>query len=224
MHKTGGSAMVLILEEVNKSSLAMQRLLENEGRIPFYFTDGMAAYESIKERLYSLFWINLDAGGEALSGWELLQLLKQVSPRTPTLVTANDQSREGVLRAYEMGCDEFFKAPVYPEELIYRLRRLMGEDNSTALPGDLNYHPDEGRLVGKEGEIALTDTEHRLLHLLVQNLGRAVPVNLVEEMLWDEYVSDACRHTLVSRVRKKLGKDLIRTLPRVGYMIDSRGE
>lgn len=216
--------MILMLENQNRETMLMRQLLEEENYIVHHYSDGLAAYDSLKNNLFNLFWINLDAGGDMLGGIELLQLLKRSFPRTPALVTGNDQSRRGVIRAYEMGCDEFIKAPVYPEELLFRARHLLGWRSSIRLPGGLTYYTNDRRLMGEDGEILLTGTEQKLFHLLVENLGRVVPAEVVDEMLWEEYASDACRHTLLSRVRKKLGKDLIRTLPKVGYVLDTGGE
>jgi DNA-binding winged helix-turn-helix (wHTH) protein len=70
-----------------------------------------------------------------------------------------------------------------------------------------------------------------LLHLLYENQGRAVSTLEIKRAVWQErepgadgmpLVTNEELATLVYRLRKRLGpyKDLIRTVPGYGYMLD----
>ena len=219
--------MILLLDDSPQRADAVIERLSRDGFSVNHFTDGLAAYDSLHHKLYDLFVLHLDAG-EDLNGWELLQLLKRCFPGTPILVSCDCQDEKSILRAYHYGCHEFIKPPIYPDELLYRVRYLLGWQEVIHLPGGLRYLPDDHRLFGPTGEIELTSSEKRLVHLLIQNIDKVVTADVLEEVLWEEYATEACRHTLISRVRKKLGKNIIKTLPKVGYTIEppyvQRGE
>jgi DNA-binding response OmpR family regulator len=212
--------MILLLDDNPETTRNSADRLRRDGFSVTCFSEGMEAYDSLKNQLYDLFVLHLDAG-EDLSGWELLQLLKRCFPSTPILATCDCQDEKSILRAYHYGCHEFIKPPLYADELLFRVRYLLGWREVIHLPGGLHYLPDDHRLFSAHREIELTSSEKRLLHLLIQNMGKVVTADVIEEVLWEEVASEACRHTLISRVRKKLGKDVIKTLPKVGYTIDT---
>ncbi len=210
---------LLLLEENTPHKEQLCEKLLKGGFHATCFEDGMAAYESLKSTLYDLFIINLDAGWE-LSGWELMQLIRRLFPAATILATGKGGDEKMVLRAYHHGCSEYIKPPLYADELLFRVRSLLGYKEQITLPEGLIYLPEERRLYGLDGEIELTGSERRLLHLLIQNRGKVVAAEAIEEVLWSEAASEACRHTLISRIRKKLGKTTIKTLPKVGYTIE----
>ncbi len=210
---------LLLLKSDRLAAIQLGERLRRDGFGVDCFEEGLAAYNGLKQQLYDLFILDLDSGGE-LTGWELLQLIRRLFPSAAILTTAEGSDEKSVLRAYHYGCSEYIKPTLYVDELLFRVRALLGHEEQILLPGGLVYLPNDHRLFGQEGEIALTGSERRLLHLLIQNRGKVVAAEVIEEVLWEEVSSEACRHTLISRVRKKLGKETIKTLPKLGYTIE----
>ena len=69
--------------------------------------------------------------------------------------------------------------------------------------------------------IELTTRELAVLEALLGNLGRVMSRERLEEALygWDEGVESNAIEVHVHHLRRKLGKDLIRTVRGVGYLI-----
>jgi two-component system, response regulator PdtaR len=66
----------------------------------------------------------------------------------------------------------------------------------------------------------LNDKENKLLKLLIKNIGRIVPVEQIEDFVWDgELVGEGALRSLMFRIRQKLPKDFIACHSKIGYKI-----
>lgn len=66
----------------------------------------------------------------------------------------------------------------------------------------------------------LNDKENKLLKLLIKNIGRVVPVEQIEDFVWDgELVGEGALRSLMFRIRQKLPKDFITCHSKIGYKI-----
>lgn len=216
--------MILLLEHELPQKQTITATLRAKGYEVDAYEGGCKAYDALGHKLYDLALINLSTDDGEVDGWELLQAIKTRFPGIPVFARLADTRRQSVLKAYQMGCDEVFKDPFYLEEVFIKVDRLLDPRSVIDLPGGYRYLPGDHRILSQRGEISLTGTERKLMHLLVQNLGKVVPAEVVEQALWETETSEACRHTLLSRMRKKLGKSVIKTVPRLGYTIDSERE
>jgi two-component system OmpR family response regulator len=87
--------------------------------------------------------------------------------------------------------------------------------------GDLSLDP-ATRAVRKDGrEVELTAMEFSVLHLLIREPGRVFTrTEIIESVYDDDY--DGMSNTVevfLSRLRKKLGKETIRTVRGAGYAL-----
>jgi DNA-binding response OmpR family regulator len=74
---------------------------------------------------------------------------------------------------------------------------------------DWHYDPTTRTLKCRNEVVFLTRQEQELFHLCYRNLGRFVPLEVVENVLWsDKYVSDSTRRGLIHRLGKKLSKEI----------------
>ena len=212
--------MILLLEHEPEQNQTITAALQARGYEVTAYQGGLDVYDSLSTHLYDLALINLSADDGQVDGWALLDALKTRLPGLPVFVRLKDTRRQSILRAYHYGCEEVFKEPFFLEELFFKVDRLLNPASAIELPGGYRYLPHDHRVLGASGEVRLTGSERKLMHLLVQNLGRVVPAEAVEQAIWEEDATEACRHTLLSRMRKKLGPQVIRTVPKLGYTID----
>lgn len=121
------------------------------------------------------------------------------------------------------GADEYIEKPFELEELIARLRSLLrrscGKSNSILLHTDIEIDANCG-LVRKAGtNVELTALEFRILNYLMYRPGRIVSQN---ELMDHIYSIDTMRDSntvevYIARLRKKLGRNTIRTVRGMGY-------
>ncbi|MBR2033102.1 MAG: winged helix-turn-helix domain-containing protein, partial [Alphaproteobacteria bacterium] len=73
-------------------------------------------------------------------------------------------------------------------------------------------------------EVVLSPREIALLELLLHNKNRVLSKQQLEEKLysWDDEVSSNAIEVHVHHIRKKLGKDIIKTINKIGYMMEEK--
>jgi len=168
--------------------------------------------------------INLPGG----SGFAICEAIRTRS-RIPVMMLTVRGEEEDVVRALELGADDYLTKPFWPEELLARvharLRRPVLQRGGPVTIGELTIDlAGRGVRVG-DAPVELTRVEFDLLAALARRPGAAITrAWLVEHVLDPE--RDGTERTLdvhVSRLRKKLGAAGARlaTVWGVGYKLDA---
>jgi two-component system, OmpR family, response regulator len=157
------------------------------------------------------------------SGVDWLRGRRAAGDRTPALVlTARDRLRHRI-EGLDAGADDYLVKPFAPEELAARLRalgrRLAGAAEAVRSYGsvDVDLH---ARRVMVDGEVvALTAREWTILEALALRSGRVVPKTDLEKLVlgFESELSSNALEVHVSALRRKLGRDVIRTERGLGY-------
>lgn len=185
--------------------------------------DGKAAEHSLAtEELDALV---LDLGLPRQDGLTLLQTLRRSGSDLPVLVlTARDTVHERI-EGLDSGADDYLVKPFDLLEVGARLRAITRRRGGRADPV-IEYHEltldPASRSVTRNGiPITLGGSEFALLEALLSHVGRILTRERLEQLLygWEEGVESNAIEVYIHHLRKKLGKDLIRTVRGVGYSI-----
>src|SRR5262249_46291696 len=118
----------------------------------------------------------------SIDGFEVLQRLRHAGNRTPILMLTARDALSDIVGALDVGADDYITKPFSFSELLVRLRVLSLRGPIERLPkltvSDLALDPVSHRVVRKNTEIPLTNTEYRLLELLMRNAGRVLSRNI----------------------------------------------
>ena len=99
----------------------------------------------------------------------------------------------------------------------------MGRPQAALVHGDIKVDP-AARQVTRAGQpVSLTGREFMLLLHLLENRGRVRTRAQLQESLynWSSDIESNAIEVHVHNLRRKLGKDLIRTVHSQGYVIDN---
>lgn len=161
-------------------------------------------------------------------GLELCRELRAQGATVPILLlTALSQVALRV-EGLDAGADDFLAKPFAIAELRARVRAL---GRRGALPrGVVHTYEDvvldfAGRSARRAGhDVAVTAREWAILELLAHRAGRIVSRFDLLEGVWGDISESASGslEVLISRLRRKLGPDLIRTLRGEGYSLSGR--
>ncbi len=168
--------------------------------------------------------INLPGG----SGFDLCASLRKES-RLPILMLTARHEESDLVRALELGADDYLTKPFSPRTLVARvralLRRVAPAAGDRAQAGPLHLDLDSLVLHVEGGaEYRVTPLESRLLQLLIAHAGQPVASERLLAHIWG-YRGSGDRQLLkqlVHRLRNKLGGDVthwIETVPNVGYRL-----
>lgn len=148
----------------------------------------------------------------------------QESRPTVIVVTARDQVSDRI-RGLDAGADDYLVKPYDPEELLARLRavdrRRGAQNSSTVTRGEVQI--DLAREVVRNGmvPVVLTPKEWALLRVLASRPGQTFTRDRLLEALyqWDGASDSNTLEVFISRLRRKLGSELIETVRGTGYRL-----
>jgi two-component system OmpR family response regulator len=161
-------------------------------------------------------------------GIDFLKTLRKNAKETPVIIlTARDQISDRI-EGLNSGADDYLVKPFNLAELSARImavaRRYSGSPQPMLKIGDLEIDKSQRRLLLAGKDVVLTGREWAVLDLLIARPGAMVSKDQVEEALY-AFGSEIESNTVevyVSRLRKKIGRDRIRTARGVGYSLGDR--
>ncbi len=181
------------------------------------------ASEAMATTAYELLLLDLNLPDG--SGLAFLRALRAKADATPVIIlTAQDQIAARIA-GLNAGADDYLVKPFDLSELSARagsvLRRYGGNPNPLLRLGDLEIDLAQRFLSVGGKPVDLTAREWAVFERLTRRPNALTTKSDLEDSLY-EFGAEVDSNTVevyVSRLRKKLGRDVIRTLRGVGYKI-----
>jgi DNA-binding response OmpR family regulator len=172
--------------------------------------DGQEAWELIAKRHYDMVLTNITM--PHINGYELLKLIRSAFATLPVVFLSEKKDKDSIIRAYELGCDDYILKPYSIDVLVYQieaiLRRCQYSENKNQTYFELGgLHFDSVRQT--LGEHHLSTRENELLLMFCQNLNNLVERNYILMSLWgeDTYFNARSLSVYVNHLRNYLGED-----------------
>ena len=220
---------VLIVEDEPEMAKLLSRGLQEEQFEVSLAHDGQAALELSSSRPFDV--ILLDVMLPKMSGLEVARQLRGREQETPVLMLTARDSLHDIVKGLNAGADDYLTKPFSFLELLARIRALARRNDfrrrNVLEVQDLVLDVSTLRTFRKGKEIHLSQTEFRLLELLVRYAGRVVPRTEILDNVWGSgrEVTENTLDAFVRLLRKKVDADaetkLIRTHRGFGYSIGS---
>jgi two-component system OmpR family response regulator len=204
---------------------------------------GAAVAEQLKSDGHSVDWVmRIDAAEDALAsaafdlllldlmlpdgrGIPFLKTLRKAGSKTPVMIlTAFDQISDRI-EGLNAGADDYLVKPFDLAELSARIgavaRRYSGNPNPVVMLQDLTIDIAARSVVRNGKTIALTAREWVLFEAFIQKPAQLLSKPQLEERLYsfDRDVESNTIEVHVSRLRKKLGAQVIATERGLGYRL-----
>ncbi len=185
--------------------------LTQAGYLVIKAPDGTAAIRAVGDEAPDL--IILDINMPGASGFQVCESVRRNS-RVPIMMLTVRGEEEDLVRALELGADDYLTKPFSPRTLLARakalLRRAGTESASVLSSGTLTLDTDEHTVrIGESEPIRLTKLELRLLQMLLANAGRTVSSDRLLVHVWGHRGSGDRQllKQLVHRLRQKIEPD-----------------
>ena len=215
---------ILLIEDDSLIGDGLHVGLKKLGFTVDWFQNGLDGLEAINQAPYEA--VILDLGLPGLDGLSILRQWRRQGHHEPVLILTAQSEVEQKVAGLDSGADDYLAKPFALSEVAARLKALVRRNNGRIEPlithGDLIFNS-QNRSVTLQGRpVSLAPKELLLLEMLLLNPGRVLSKNLIEEKLysWDEDVSSNAVEVHVHHLRKKLGKNLIRTINKLGYLLE----
>lgn len=222
--------ILLVDDDVQLCKLLVERLA-NEGFSMDTVHDGSRGLERALSMDYALVVLDLMLPG--LSGLDVLQRLRKVSPVPVLILTARGEDSDRI-QGLEMGADDYVPKPFNPRELIARIRAILRRTSRTEASagplviGDLRIDPAAREVWLEDAPLSLTSVEFTLLEAFMHEPGRILSREQLTEAVLGRKPGpfDRVIDVHVSNLRRKLGlaqgSQRIKAVRGSGYLFASR--
>jgi len=214
--------VLLIEDDKSLGSAVRDHLAKQKHALDWMLTkeDAIAAHAAI---IYD--FILLDLRLPDGNGLEFLQSLRTNKDATPVIIlTAHDQVSDRIA-GLNHGADDYLVKPFDLDELSARIqavqRRLYGQTKSEIILGRMVIDMDNKRVFIEGHDVPLSGREWTILEYLARHPSMLVSKGQIEEAIYafgSEIESNAVE-VYVSRLRKKIGRDRIKTHHGRGYSL-----
>ena len=215
---------VLIVEDEPNLRNQLQATLEGAGYAVDTAGDGEEGHYLGSTENYDA--IVLDLGLPEIDGLTVLDRWRKEGKTTPVLVLTARDSWSDKVAGLDAGADDYVAKPFQSEELIARLRALIrrasGNASAELIAGDIRLDTRSGKVTKGGDPVKLTAQEYKLLSYLLHHKGKVVSrTELIEHIYDQDFDRDSNTiEVFVTRIRKKLGPDVITTIRGLGYSLE----
>ncbi len=214
---------ILLVEDDPQLGDGIRAGLQQAGYAVDWLRDGLSALHSLEAESFDM--VVLDLGLPRMDGIRVLEKIRASGNDVSVLIlTARDTVADRI-KGLDSGADDYLVKPFDLDELCARIRALnrrhSGRASSLIKYRDIILDPMSHSLSKGDKDITLSTREFSILQIFLENIGRVLSRERIEESLfgWDDSLESNATEVHIHHLRKKLGKKFIITIRGVGYMI-----
>ena len=213
------SPLLLVVEDDRALSALLDELFTAEGyRVDTAYDAQQGMHSALTGDYDALI---VDRGLAVMDGADLIALLRSRGISTPALILTARGSVEDRVEGLDAGAQDYLVKPFEIPELLARVRALVrrADDAATVLQaGGLRLDLMTRRLSGADGVmVELTDRESALMATLMRSPRTVFSRPQLLMRAFDGVESEATVDLYVHYLRRKLGKNAVRTVHGSGY-------
>jgi DNA-binding response OmpR family regulator len=221
--------MKILCADDDKDLLALIAFtLSQAGYLVIKAGDGPSAIRAFHAEAPDLLVLDINMPGA--SGFQVCEAVRAKS-RVPVMMLTVRGEEEDLVRALELGADDYLSKPFSPRTLLARVKALLrraGMENTAPMAaGRVSLDVEEHTVqIGTQEPVRVTKLELRLLQMLVANAGHTVSSDRLLMQVWGHRGAGDRQllKQLVHRLRQKLEIDpaqpqMLQTVAGAGYKL-----
>jgi two-component system, OmpR family, response regulator TrcR len=206
---------VLLVEDELTLAMIIKDTLEENGFTIHTASDG-------EEGLHLFFELRpdvlvADVMMPKMDGFEMVRRIRQTDKQTPVLFLTARSAINDVVEGFELGANDYLKKPFGMQELIIRIKALMGKAfsftetkvSSRFEIGSYLFDPVAQTLLHAGVRQELSHRESEILKRLCENRNQVVNTQDVLLELWgdDSFFNSRSLHVFITKLRHKSSQD-----------------
>lgn len=210
---------ILVVEDDKKISRILKLQLERKNHEITIIENGIDALNEIdkKRDFYDL--MLLDLGLPSMEGNEVCKNVRKIS-KVPIIVVSAKNNTEEKVDLLKSGANDYVTKPFDFLELEARIDiNIRKEKISQIVYKTLKLNTENYSVYLEDKPVFLTKTEFELLKLLIENKEEIVLRDKIVEKIWGWEASDNLLDSTIKKIRQKLGKEKIKTVRGIGYIL-----
>lgn len=209
---------VLIVEDEETLAMILKDTLEGQEftiHLARNGEDGLRLFTELRPDI-----LVADVMMPCMDGFEMVRRIRRQDKHTPVLFLTARSAINDVVTGFELGANDYLKKPFSIQELIIRIKALLGKAYQTdTMSNDKRQILEIGNyllntttqqlIYAVDGQIKLSYRECEILRLLSQSQDRVVAMQTILLQLWgdDSFFNQRSLHVFITKLRHKLSKD-----------------
>ena len=214
-------ARILLVEDDARLAQLLEQLLAGEGYDTVLARDGQRALHEGLTQEFDL--LLLDRGLPVMEGLDVLTRLRSRGILTPTLVLSALGNPADRVEGLDRGAEDYLAKPFDIDELLARIRALLrrGRSSAPVLPLPHGSLDTASRTVTTRGgdAVSLSARESQLLERLARRPNQVFERDDLLASVFPDADDPGVVDTYVHYLRKKLGRDSVKTVRGIGYRL-----
>ncbi len=192
---------LLIVENNVDFAYVIDWHFQSLGMTVFSVTDGSEALKIHDSERPDAILLDINLDGE-MDGKEVARKIRTKDLATPIIFMSGEtNSPKDVAESHTIGCSYFLKKPISIKELEIYIKEVLKttEQGEYKLNNTIVNFNNRTVVFGSKTEY-LSDKENQVLHLLIGNLGKVVPLEMFLKTIWN---GDLAENTLRNKISEK---------------------
>ena len=209
---------VLLVEDEETLALIIKDTLEGQGfaiRLAENGEEGIEKFFGQKPDV-----VVADVMMPRMDGFEMVRRIRRQDKQTPVLFLTARSATNDVVEGFELGGNDYLKKPFGMQELIVRIKALLGRASNYSAPekqtsvtefeiGRYRFNAITQRLSYLGNETELSYRESEILRRLCENRNEVTLMQDILIELWgnDTFFNQRSLHVFITKLRHKLSRD-----------------
>ena len=216
---------ILLVEDDKMIAEAVSNGLKTARYAVDWVNNGNTAEQALNSQQYDL--VLLDLGLPGQDGLQVLKHLRQEKNNTPVLIVTARDDLDCRLAGLDGGADDYIIKPFDLSELLARIRAVLRRQSGQSTPLlnngaiTLNLTNYQVTLAEQPTPIELSNKEFAILQALMTRPGIIHSRADLEDKIyaWGDEVESNAIDFLIHALRKKIGKEHIKNVRGVGWLV-----
>lgn len=214
---------VLLIEDDVMFGQALVRGLRGNDMTVDWVRNGVDGSAALKQSEHEI--VLLDIGLPDISGFNILKAARGAGRSSAILIITARDSEESVVRALDLGADDYIVKPFALRALLARiraiLRRVSGQADSLLISKEITLDLHTRIATFRGVSSVLTAREFSLLYALMKRPGAILSRSQIEGHIygWGEEVQSNAVEFLIYNLRQRYGRDIIGNVRGAGWMV-----
>lgn len=223
--------ILLVEDDVNLGFLLVDFLETNGFEVKLY-RDGLSALNGFQISAFDFCIIDIML--PKMDGFTLAGKIRELKSEVPMIILSARSLKEDKIKGFRLGIDDYITKPFDEEELLYRIKAILGRANyAKATNGNLtqlqigkfHFDPLNQLLICDSITQRITLKESKILQKLTLSKNNLVTREEIMIDVWGEsgYYTGRSLDVFISKIRGYLKNDAaikITTIPTVGYILE----
>ena len=199
----GDMERILVVDDEEDLREILRFNLEAEG---FEVSTAGSAEEALGVLSQRFDLILLDVMMDRMSGYEMVERMRQRGDNTPVVFLTARDAHEDQLQGFGVGADDYITKPFSFDTVLARVKAVLRRSSISSITSNTSLP-------------SLTRREHLILQLFRENPGRYLSREEILTAVWpdDTLVGERSVDVHIARLRKKMGAEGQRIVNKTGF-------